>query len=313
MRRHTNESNTHNLDINSYSIKELYGLFNISPYEISTEQMKNAKKQVLMIHPDKSKLDAEYFLFYKKAYDCLIRFYEEQQKINADIETTASNLKLNYDDSVKQDNYSDYISNKINKMDKKEFTQTFNNIFEKEMSTKLDPTINNWFTSETPLYNEILYKPTNESSINKSIENIRKNVNKIAIYKDIQPLISSTRTMAGGLYNEDDDKDDYVTSDPFSKLKYDDLRKVHKDQTVLSVGEEDFLNVKQYKDVKEYSNSRNNQSFNYIDKSQSIKILEDKETAYKQSILKKQFESDKRTINYTNKNAAALSSFLRLT
>ena len=33
------------------------------------------------------------------------------------------------------------------------------------------------------------------------------------------------------LYEEDDNS--YVTSDPFGKLKFDDLRKVHRDQSVL--------------------------------------------------------------------------------
>ena len=38
---------------------------------MTLEQLKVAKKKVLMIHPDKSKLPAEYFLFYKKAFDKL--------------------------------------------------------------------------------------------------------------------------------------------------------------------------------------------------------------------------------------------------
>jgi hypothetical protein len=312
MRRRANEATTHNLDINSYSIEELYELFKIPPYDISPEQIKNAKKQVLMTHPDKSNLDADYFLFYKKAYDCLIRFYTEQHKITADTTESVSKLRSQYDDSVKPDNHSDYISNKINKMDKKEFSQTFNTIFEKEMSTKPDPTVNSWFVEKKQMYDESLCKTT-EAGINQSMEKIRKNAGNVTVYRGVQPLVSSTSTATGGLYNEDEDKTVYVTSDPFSKLKYDDLRKVHKDQTVLAVGEEDFSNVKQYKDVKEYSNSRNRQEFNYIDKEQSLKILEDNERAYKEAILKKQFESDKRTATYESKNSAVMSSFLRIT
>ena len=34
-------------------------------------------------------------------------------------------------------------------------------------------------------------------------------------------------------YFEEEDTDDYVACDVFSKLKFDDLRKVHKDQTVF--------------------------------------------------------------------------------
>ena len=60
-------SKTHNLDIAMYSFKELLDLFNLS-YNISIDELKQAKKRVLMTHPDKSKLGPEYFLFYKKAY-----------------------------------------------------------------------------------------------------------------------------------------------------------------------------------------------------------------------------------------------------
>jgi hypothetical protein len=55
----------------------------------------------------------------------------EQHKITADTTESVSKLRSQYDDSVKPDNHSDYISNKINKMDKKEFSQTFNTIFER--------------------------------------------------------------------------------------------------------------------------------------------------------------------------------------
>ena len=61
---------SHNLDIHMYSLKDLLSLFH-TDYNINLEDLKRAKKQVLMTHPDKSKLLAEYFLFYKKAFDKL--------------------------------------------------------------------------------------------------------------------------------------------------------------------------------------------------------------------------------------------------
>ena len=54
----------HNLKIENYSFEELLGLFDLT-YNIDIEELKKAKKKVLMIHPDKSKLPSEYFLFYK--------------------------------------------------------------------------------------------------------------------------------------------------------------------------------------------------------------------------------------------------------
>jgi hypothetical protein len=55
---------THNLNIHMYKLSELFDLFQLS-YNISVDDMKRAKKMVLMTHPDKSGLGPEYFLFYK--------------------------------------------------------------------------------------------------------------------------------------------------------------------------------------------------------------------------------------------------------
>ena len=74
-------SQPHNLNINTYSLDDLLGLFNLS-YDISMEDLKRAKKVVLMTHPDKSRLPPDYFLFYKKAFDVVVKFYEENNRQN---------------------------------------------------------------------------------------------------------------------------------------------------------------------------------------------------------------------------------------
>jgi len=48
---------SHNLDVNMYSLKEILELFHLD-YDISVEDLKQAKKQVLSTHPDKSKLSS---------------------------------------------------------------------------------------------------------------------------------------------------------------------------------------------------------------------------------------------------------------
>ena len=70
---------THNLNIHQYSFKELLELFDLSN-TISVEDLKRAKKKVLMTHPDKSRLPSEYFLFYKKAFEIIYSFYENKVK-----------------------------------------------------------------------------------------------------------------------------------------------------------------------------------------------------------------------------------------
>ena len=76
---------THNLNIHMYSLEEVLGLFDLK-YQLTIDDLKRAKKKVLMLHPDKSKLSAEYFLFYKKAFDIIVQFYENQNKQNKAVE-----------------------------------------------------------------------------------------------------------------------------------------------------------------------------------------------------------------------------------
>ena len=72
----SNEKNvTHNLDINMYSFKDILNLFNLND-TFNIEDLGRAKKKVLMLHPDKSKLPSEYFIFYKKAYEIFLDLYE---------------------------------------------------------------------------------------------------------------------------------------------------------------------------------------------------------------------------------------------
>ena len=53
------------LDINNYNLQDILSLFKI-PVNFDERDLKKAKQIVLKTHPDKSKLPAEYFLFYSK-------------------------------------------------------------------------------------------------------------------------------------------------------------------------------------------------------------------------------------------------------
>ena len=54
------------LDIDNYSLDDILNLFKLS-HSFTKDDLKQAKKQVLKTHPDKSNLDKKYFLFFTKA------------------------------------------------------------------------------------------------------------------------------------------------------------------------------------------------------------------------------------------------------
>ena len=73
-----------NLDLNiqNYNLNDLLNLFKLNT-NFTEEDLKNAKKIVLKIHPDKSKLDKKYFLFFSSAYKILFQLYNFKNRIES--------------------------------------------------------------------------------------------------------------------------------------------------------------------------------------------------------------------------------------
>ena len=66
------------LNIHNYDLNDLIALFKL-PFHFKEEHLKDAKKIVLMTHPDKSRLDKEYFLFFSQAYKYLLKIHQLRQ------------------------------------------------------------------------------------------------------------------------------------------------------------------------------------------------------------------------------------------
>ena len=141
----------HNLNIYMYTFDEVLELFDLN-YNISLEDLKKAKKKVLMIHPDKSKLPSEYFLFYKKAFDMVLQYYQNNNKQNQAVtkENTQYDVSnINNEYNKKKDKK---ISSMIQEMKPKVFQEKFNDLFEKNMAKKPNAEKNEWFYKEEPVY-----------------------------------------------------------------------------------------------------------------------------------------------------------------
>ena len=63
------------MNISNYSYEDLLNLFKLEA-DFTTQELKNAKSIVYKVHPDKSGLDKEYFLFFSKAYKMLYSVYQ---------------------------------------------------------------------------------------------------------------------------------------------------------------------------------------------------------------------------------------------
>ena len=317
----------HNLNIQSYSLSEILGLFDIpSAYQISQEDLKRARKKVLMLHPDKSKLTPEYFLFYKKAFDVIIQFYNSQNRQNQKIDENTTNY---HPENTIDNNKStaQQINKTISKMSSGDFNNKFNNLFESnQMVDRPDPTRNEWFTSETATVTMPERQSVSSKNMGQAFDTIKKQTSGLVRYSGVQEMWSGSNIGGSSLYDDDQDTNDnsnnssnsnnisngYITSDPFSKLKYDDLRKVHKDQTVFAVSETDFDKMPKYQSVDHFNREREQQSMEPLAKEQAQQLLQDRERLTKERMIRKEYDANLRTQQYADKNKSVLASFLYL-
>jgi hypothetical protein len=182
----------HNLNIQSYSLDELLAIFDLD-YYMTIEDLKRAKKKVLMLHPDKSKLHADYFLFYKKAFDVVCQFYENQNKQNADI----SSKNTLYIPIKAPTSAEKQVSTVIEKMGEKGFQDKFNELFEKNMSKKPNEEKNAWFKTDEPAYQ--IDAKINTKNMGEALEHIKQK--KQPQQKNKNPLRFTVSGLVGNSIN----------------------------------------------------------------------------------------------------------------
>ena len=305
MKQCSQKPTTHNLNINMYSLKDILGLFNLS-YTFSQEDLKRAKIQVLKLHPDKSRLPADYFLFYKKAYEIVYQYYQNENKQNKKISDETTKYQPIYSNDHNKST-TNKITSVINEMSPNDFQHKFNQLFEANMTNK-PANKNEWFSKEEPVFS--VQEKVSTKDMGRVFDSLKQQQSSLIQYRGVQEMIGNSGSR---LYDEEDDEtNDYISCDLFNKLKFDDIRKVHKDQTVFSVSEKDYANVPKYSSMDQYKRERGNQTLTPLEKEQAEQLLYAKDKQYREYILQKEHSSNIRTMEYAEKNKTVLSSFLHL-
>ena len=106
--------------------------------------------------------------------------------------------------------------------------------------------------------------------MNEIIEEKKKNLKSLVVHKDIM----TTENKSNGSYLANTKPEEY-SSDVFSKLPYEDLRKAHT-ETVVPVNMKDFHNTKKFISVNELNQFRNSQDINSSSLDQSKQFLKKK-------------------------------------
>lgn len=301
MKKCSSQSKGHNLNIKMYSFKEILEIFELS-YDFDIDDLKRAKMIVLKTHPDKSRLPSNYFLFYKKAFDIVMDYYNEKQKVNIEV----PHEEIKYENETPDKSTYKQVGKTMKELGTQKFQEKFNELFEANMAKKHDDSVNDWFKNQDPLFQYDDIKSTNNLGI--AMDTIKSKTNALTNYKGVEHINYS---MGNELYDEDSTQ--YVQCDPFSKLKYDDLRKVHKDQTVFAVSERDFEKVQKYSSIDHLQRERGTAVLTPIEKTQAEQMLIEKEEAIRKTMMAKKHADHLKSMEYVEKNKSVMSSFFQLT
>jgi hypothetical protein len=229
------------LNIDNYNLEDMLNLFGLNiNYNIG--DLKNAKKMALKTHPDKSGLKTEVFIFFSKAYNMLSKIYKLKNKTEKKVEN------IDYDENDMEDDIGnkELLDMKLKTLKKKNFNKWFNDLFEKSNGKSNMDGYGDWLKSEEGVSN---IKISNKTEFDALFKKKKREGRELIVKADIQDMIyNSGGTML-------DTAETVYSSDIFSKLRYDDVRKAHM-ETVVPVTEQDFKEKKRFDNVEQYIRHR---------------------------------------------------------
>jgi len=215
------------LNIDNYNLQELLSLFSISE-NFSEKDMKEAKKIVLKTHPDKSGLDPKYFLFFSKAYKIIYGIFEFRETNKKDHSKYKTLDNPENDEIIK----NALASNTV----KKDFNKWFNELFEK---SKIEDEYNNsgyenWLRSDEDLEN---FSNLNKEQQEIKLEEKRNKIKTLSKFNEIKDI-------QGSGYDLLRQKPEDYSSDIFSSLAFEDLKKAHQ-ESIIPITNQDINNIEQ--------------------------------------------------------------------
>ena len=230
--------NSLDLDLDNYSLDDLYHLFNINGNILNDESMKLAKQIVLKMHPDKSQLDSKYFLFFSKAYKRLYNIYEFQNK--------STKKKMDKEDYFNESNKT-ILDNMFDKnkdfKDSKNFNSWFNEAFEKgRLENPTEQGYGDWLKSDEGFIS--VNENVTKGNMNDVFEQKKKQIQSLTLYTGVTDMVSSS--FGGSLLDGGND---------FSSDNYTDLKQAYT-ETLIPVTQEDYNKIQKFNNISEYKRHR---------------------------------------------------------
>ena len=223
------------LDIKKYDLDDILKLFKLER-NFGEKELKNAKKIVLLTHPDKSGLHPDYFRFYSNAYKTIFGIWEFKNK-SKKIEKLSESFEMSQSQKSALDQ-----TIKVKKS-AKEFNDWFNKEFDKVnvLNDEDEAGYGQWLKSDEGV------------SLSNNLDELERKKRQLSltVCKNVNEL-----EFGASASNLTGDAPETFCSDVFSNLQYEDLHRAHT-ETVIPVTAEDYDRVQKFNSVDEYKRYRN--------------------------------------------------------
>ena len=290
------------LDIDNYDLNDLLGLFQLENGYGETD-LARAKRLVLKTHPDKSRMDAKYFLFYSKAYKILYQLWKFR---NVQIDTNVSSAGTN----LREREQMVYVSDTAIDRDTSGNGELLDRMFRENSALRKAPEFNRWFNAEFEKarvgsaveegYGEWLVEecndvPSQQGSTGQMMaaftEKKRQACQDVVVHQEVESFYgglggsmgSDLCSSEGGVYDSTGNS---------SGIAYQDLRKAHT-ETMIPVSDADLARRKAFGSVDEMRRYRTGQDTTPLSETESRQQLSNKSAVEDENAIRRAYRLTK--------------------
>jgi hypothetical protein len=237
------------LDLDNYNLADLLNLFKLQE-DFQAAELKEAKKIVLHMHPDKSQLDKKYFLFFSAAYKvlCSIFFFRNKS-------TAGYNPDITYNQFIEKHDFTkDATLEKqlqpLLQLKPARFNEKFNELFVKYhvQDAQTENGYGDFLRSDEGLDQRTCKTLSEMGNI---FEDKKTEIQALTLKREVQG--SGHGNIGSDLTGE---KPEYYSAELFSSLPYEDLKRAHI-ESVVPVTQADYLSRPKFNSVDELLRDNN--------------------------------------------------------
>jgi hypothetical protein len=287
-----NEHEDIDLNIDNYNLDDLLGLFKLG-YNFTENDMKQAKRIVLKTHPDKSKMDKKYFLFFSRAYKVLYSIHQFRTQSNSDKSTVYT---------IEKDEAKEKFIKSISKTEN--FHKVFNEFFDNNYirTDDIKTGYGDWLKSDEDLNDD---KISNMTQMNETFEKKKNTMRALAKKEEIKNTSNESYLNLSGNTPES------YSSSLFSNLQYEDLKKAHV-ETVIPVSRQDYEEKQKFSNMNDLKMYRDTDNMAPVSLQQSKQLLKNQQNLENKNSVMRAFELAKQDEISKKTNSEWLTRFKQL-